>query len=271
MKTLTGLLLCAMAVSAGNGGGDKLRTYFNVPLWPEGHVPGVVGNLPVDKPYLTVVLPPAASANGSAIIICPGGGNADLFVHQEGMDVAERINTWGVAGFILTYRLSPRYPDQNTRTADGKRAVQLLRARAAEFHLDPHRIGMMGFSAGGNLIRPVAADPVTGDPAAADPLDRVSSRPDFAILVYGPGRPSPGENLANFPPAFIIAAAADSSATGSAQLFLDLKKAGVSAELHLYQKGRHGFGLGEGHPVLSDWVGRCENWMKNAGLLQGTT
>lgn len=270
MRTIFVVLVSAIPLAAASSGdhGEKLRTNWNIPLWPEGHVPGAVGDLPLDNPHLTAVYPPEGTANGAAVIICPGGGNSDLFAHQEGMDVAERMNTWGVTGFILTYRLNPRYPEQNSRTEDGRRAIRLLRSRAAELHIDSRRIGMIGFSAGGNLIRPVAANPLPGDATSSDPVERVSSRPDFAIMVYGPGRPAPGENLSNFPPTFIIAAAADSSSTGSAQLFLDLKKAGVNAELHLYQKGRHGFGLAEGHPVLSDWPGRLENWMKNAGLLE---
>jgi acetyl esterase/lipase len=241
---------------------------FNIPLWPEDQVPGAKGGWSVDKPYLTAVLPSEGKGNGSAVIILPGGGNVDLLAHQEGMAVAEHLNDWGVAAFILTYRLSPRY-GQEARLQDGRRAVQLLRALAVEFKLDPKRIGMAGFSAGANLIRPLAASPVHGDPAAPDPIDRVSSRPDFTIMVYGPGRAAPDESLKDYPPTFIIAAAADSTSTGSAQLFLDLKKAGVSAELHLYQRGRHGFGAGEGQPILGDWMGRCQSWMKNAGLLEG--
>ena len=239
---------------------------FNIPLWPDGKVPGAKGDWSVDKPYLTAVLPPEGQGNGAAAIILPGGGNVDLFAHQEGMAVAEHMNDWGVAAFVLTYRLSPRYA-QDARILDGRRAVQLLRSRAAELKLDPKRIGMAGFSAGGNLIRPLAASPVAGDPAAADPVDRVSSRPDFAIMVYGSGRAAANESLKDYPPTFLIAAAADSTSTGSAELFLDLKKAGVSAELHLYQRGRHGFGAGEGQPILGDWMGRCQSWMKNAGLL----
>jgi acetyl esterase/lipase len=264
---LTAICL-VLALSAAAGETQKLRVYRNIPLWPEGKVPGAAGNLPVDNPYLTAILPAEGQANGTAVIIGPGGGNVDLFIHQEGADVAEKLNEWGVSAFVLTYRLNPRYPQQDARTMDGRRAVQLLRARAAEFHLDPKRIGMMGFSAGGNLIRPVAANPVQGDPNAADPVDRVSSRPDFAIQVYGPGRAAPDESLKDYPPTFLIAAAGDnSSAPASAQFFIDLRKAGVNVELHLYQQGRHGFGLAEGHPVLSDWVGRCESWMKNLGLL----
>jgi acetyl esterase/lipase len=253
--------------SAFAGTPEKLRVYRNIPLWPGGSVPGAVGNLPIDNPYLTAVLP-EGHGNGTAVIICPGGGNVDLFAHQEGIDVAEKLGSWGVAAFVLTYRLSPRYPQQDTRTMDGRRAIRLLRARAAEFGIDPKKIGIMGFSAGGNLIRPVASEPAPGDAQAADPVDRVSSHPDFAIQVYGPGRPTPGESLKDYPPVFLTAAAGDAAnAPGMAQFFIDLKKAGVNAELHLYQQGRHGYGLAEGHPVLSDWVGRCEVWMTNIGLL----
>jgi acetyl esterase/lipase len=265
---LTATAIAGMLTAAHGESPEKLRTYRNIPLWPEGKTPDAVGNLPIDKPYLTAVLPSEGHGNGTAVIIGPGGGNVDLFAHQEGIDVAEKLGSWGVAAFVFTYRLSPRYPEQETRTMDGRRAVQLLRARASEFGLDPKRIGMMGFSAGGNLIRPVAANPVPGDPNAEDPIDRVSSRPDFVIQVYGPGRSSPTENLKDYPPTFLIAAAGDnSSAPASAQFFIDLRKAGVNVELHLYQQGRHGFGLGEGHPVLSDWVGRFQNWMSNLGLL----
>jgi acetyl esterase/lipase len=261
------LIICPAAAVDKQSGAAVLHLDFNIPLWPEGQVPGAKGDWSVDKPYLTAVLPPEGKGNGTAVIVLPGGGNIDLFAHPEGMAVAEHMNDWGVAAFVLTYRLSPRY-GQDARILDGRRAVQLLRSRAAEFKLDPNRIGMAGFSAGGNLIRPLAAKPVFGDAAASDPIDRVSSRPDFAIMVYGPGWAAQGESLKGYPPVFIIAAAADSTSTGSAQLFLDLKKAGVSAELHLYQKGRHGFGAGEGQPILSDWMGRCQSWMKNAGFLE---
>jgi acetyl esterase/lipase len=273
VPSVRGLLLAAtIALHLGaadhNGLAEKLHVDFNVPLWADGHVPGAAGDWAVDKPYLTAVLPPEGKGNGAAVIICPGGGNTTLFVHQEGMAIAEHLNSWGVAGFILTYRLNPRY-QQDARDLDGRRAVQLLRARSADFKIDQNRIGMMGLSAGGGITRAVGAGAAPGNPSASDAIDRASSRLDFAIMVYGPGRGTPAESLKDFPPTFIIAAAADSSSVASAQLFLDLRKAGVSAEVHLYQKGRHGFGAADGHPILSDWLGRCQNWMKNTGLLKG--
>lgn len=264
---LVPVLSLGLSAADKSSTGEKLHVDYNIPLWPDGKVPGAVGNWAVDKPYLTVVPPPEGKGNGSAVIICPGGGNTTLFAHQEGMSIAEQMNEWGVTAFVLSYRLGPRY-QQDARTMDGRRAVQLLRARAAEFKIDPQHIGMIGFSAGGGLIRPVAAKPLPGDPNATDPIDRVSSRPDFAIIVYGAGRAAPDESLKEFPPAFIIAAASDFTAAGSVQLFSDLRKAGVMAELHIYQDGRHGFGAGYGHPVLADWMGRCESWMKNAGLFK---
>ena len=152
VPAVRGLLLAAtIALHLGaadhNGLAEKLHVDFNVPLWADGHVPGAAGDWAVDKPYLTAVLPPEGKGNGAAVIICPGGGNTTLFVHQEGMAIAEHLNSWGVAGFILTYRLNPRY-QQDARDLDGRRAVQLLRARSADFKIDQNRIGMMGLSAG---------------------------------------------------------------------------------------------------------------------------
>ena len=135
------------------------------------------------------------------------------------MEIAERFNDWGAAAFVLTYRLSPKY-GENARVLDGNRAIQLVRARAKEWGLNAGEIGFAGFSAGSSLGRSVVAAAKAADPSAADPLDRVSSRPDFLVLVYGPGRATPGEQLKDFPPTFLVAAAADrGSSNGSAQLF----------------------------------------------------
>jgi acetyl esterase/lipase len=192
-----------------------------------------------------------------------------LMYGVEGIDVAERYNSWGVTAFVLTYRMSPRY-GENVRVMEGKRAVQLIRSRAGEFKLDPNKVGYIGFSAGSNTARSVAGTSGPGDPNAADPVDRLSSRPDYLVLVYGVGRASPGESLKNFPPTFLVSAAADTGpAMGNAQLFMDLTRAGATAEIHVYQKGRHGFGSGFGSPEFADWMGRLELFLKLDGFLPG--
>lgn len=242
---------------------------YNIPLWEEGKVPQAAGNGPLDTPFLTVFLPPEGKRTGASVVIAPGGSNIMLMYGVEGMDVAERYNNWGVTAFVLTYRLSPRYAE-SVRVMEGKRAVQLVRSRAAEFKLDPSRVGYIGFSAGSNTARTVVASSGSGDPNAADPVDRMSSRPDYLVLVYGPGRATPGEQLKNFPPTFLVSAAADTGpALGNAQLFADLVRAGATAEIHVYQKGRHGFGSGFGSPEFGDWMGRLELFLKLGGFLPG--
>ena len=134
--------------------GDKSSANYNIPLWEEGKVPLATGNGPLDSPFLTVFLPPEGKRNGGSVIIAPGGSNIMLMYGVEGIDVAERYNSWGVTAFVLTYRMSPRY-GENVRVMEGKRAVQLVRARAGEFKLDPNRVGYIGFSAGSNTARSV--------------------------------------------------------------------------------------------------------------------
>ena len=232
-----------MAISASlwaadkKPGATKWAENYNIPLWDEGKVEFAQGNGPLDSPFLTVFMPPEDKRNGASVIIAPGGSNIMLMYGGEGMEVAERYNDWGAAAFVLTYRFSPRY-GENARVLDGKRAVALLRSRAAEWKLDSNRIGFAGFSAGSSMARSVVGRRALDDSQQRDPVDRFNSRPDYAVLVYGPGRAMPGEQLKNFPPTFLLAAAADKgAANGSAQLFIDLNKAGATAELHLYQKG----------------------------------
>ena len=242
---------------------------YNIPLWEAGKVPLAKGDGPLDNPFLTVFLPPEGKRNGGSIVVAPGGGNIMLMYGAEGMDIAERYNDWGVTAFVLTYRLSPRYGN-DARVLDGRRAVQMVRSRAAEFHLDPKRVGYIGFSAGSTLGRSVAAAATAGDPGAADPVDRFSSRPDYLGLIYGPGRGAPGENLKTFPPTFLMCAAGDAgNAIGTAQLFADLTKAGAVAEIHVYQKGHHGFGDGYASPTFQDWMGRLELFLKQGGFIPG--
>src|SRR5579862_389873 len=128
---------------------------YNIPLWEAGKVPLAKGDGPLDNPFLTVFLPPEGKRNGGSVVVAPGGGDIMLMYGAEGVDIAERYNDWGVTAFVLTYRLSPRYAE-NARVLDGKRAIQLVRSRAAEFKLDPKRVGYIGFSAGSTLGRAVA-------------------------------------------------------------------------------------------------------------------
>jgi acetyl esterase/lipase len=272
---LSGLLLAPYVAAATpaatgkTGSGEQLVVNYNIPLWAEGKVPLAAGNGPLDVPFLTVFLPPEGKRNGGAVVVAPGGSNIMLMYGGEGMNIAERYNEWGVTAFVLTYRLAPRYKD-DARVMDGKRALQVVRSRAAEFKLDPARVGFIGFSAGSSLARLVAAASGPGNANSDDPVDRFSSRPDYLGLVYGPGRATPGESLKDFPPTFLLAAAKDAgAANGSAQLFMDLNRAGATAEIHIYQKGHHGFGDGYASGTFSDWMPRLEHFLRQGGFLPG--
>ena len=246
-----------------------LRDNYNIPLWEAGKVPGAKGDGPLDAPFLTVFLPAPGKANGGSVVIAPGGSNIMLMYGAEGIDIAERYNEWGVAAFVLTYRLSPRY-NEAARVQDGQRAIRMVRAKAGEFRLDPKRVGYIGFSAGSNMGRSVVAAAGPGDPGAADPVERLSSRPDYLGLVYGPGRATPGENLKAFPPVFLLSAAGDvGPSLGNAAFTADLIKAGAVVETHIYQKGHHGFGDGFASGTYSDWMGRLEHFLKQGGFIPG--
>ena len=151
-------------------------------LWPTG-APGAVGTEERDKPSLTIYLPPADKANGSAVVVCPGGGYGGLAVGHEGKDPAEWLNRHGIAAFVLRYRLGPRY-HHPAPMQDAQRSMRIVRSGAKEWNLDPKRIGIWGFSAGGHLASTAATHFDEGKPDADDPIERVSCRPDFAILIY---------------------------------------------------------------------------------------
>jgi endo-1,4-beta-xylanase len=257
-----------VAAGAASASNDAL-THRNIPLWEPGRVPLATGTGPLDSPFVTAFLPPEGRRTGASVVIAPGGANIMLMYGAEGMEIAERYNEWGVTAFVLTYRLSPRY-GEDARIADGTRAIQLVRANAAAWNLDPGRIGYIGFSAGSNMGRAVVAAAKPGNPSADDPVERVSSRPDYLALVYGAGRATPGESLAEFPPTFLVSAAADRGPSiGNAQLFVDLTKAGATAELHIYQKGRHGFGSGFGSPEFDTWMPALKHFLEIGGFLPG--
>ncbi|HEY4085491.1 MAG TPA: alpha/beta hydrolase [Bryobacteraceae bacterium] len=270
--SLCGMLSAADAPAKKAAGAVKPIINYNIPLWTEGTVPGAKGDGPLDNPFLTVFEPPANKKNGASVIVAPGGSNIMLMYGAEGMDIAEQYNQWGVTAFVLTYRMSPTYNTQ-ARSDDGKRAVQVVRSKAAEMKLDPAKIGFIGFSAGGGLMRPFMVTAGPGDPNATDPIGRFSSKPDYLAFVYGAaaGRGVPGENLKDYPPTFMVASQADmGQSLPAAQFFMDLTRAGAVAELHLYEKGHHGFGSGFGAPEYEDWMPRLEHFLKMTGFLPTT-
>lgn len=263
-------------------------------LWPGG-APGAVGNKEADRPSLTVYLPAPERAVPTGVVVCPGGGYAKLALDHEGRQVAEWLNSLGVAAFVLKYRLGPRYR-YPAPLDDAKRALRIVRTRAAEFRIAPDRIGIWGFSAGGHLASTLATHFDDGDPGAADPVERASCRPDFLILAYpvisfvseyvhkGSLRnllgeaPDPAlvESLSNerqvtarTPPTFLFHTSEDKGvpAENSVLFYLALRKAGVPAELHIYERGRHGVGLAPDDAVLSSWPGRLADWLRVRGLL----
>ncbi len=255
MRAAAAVLLVVTAVAA------SAKEPWNIPLWDDGQVPLSKGTGPLDKPFVTVFEPPAGKKTGGAVVIAPGGSNIMLMYGAEGIDIAERFNDWGVTAFVLTYRMAPRYNDE-ARATDARRAIQIVRSKAKDLGLDPARVGFAGFSAGSNMGRPFVGGSGPGKPDAADPVERFSSRPDYLVLVYGPGRAVPGEDLKTFPPTFLVAAQFDRfPALGSANFFSELTKAGVPAEIHLYQRGRHGFGSGFGSPEFEQWMPTLKHFL----------
>ena len=262
-------------------------------LWPEG-APGAAGMEESDKPALWVFLPPAEKACGTAVVVCPGGGYGHLAYGHEGKEVAEWFNEQGVAAFVLRYRLAPRYKHPSP-LLDVQRALRTVRSSAEHYKIDPHRIGVMGFSAGGHLASTVATHFDSGKSDATDPIERVGCRPDFVILGYpvialsteyahgGSKKNLLGmepdaalvESLSNekqitpeTPPTFLFHTNEDSGVPpeNSVLFYLGLRKAKVPAELHIYEKGKHGVGLAKNDPILSTWAGRLSDWLKTRGL-----
>ncbi|HEX3725393.1 MAG TPA: alpha/beta hydrolase [Pirellulales bacterium] len=264
-------------------------------LWPGG-APGAKGETDNDKPTLTISLPPADKATGAAVVICPGGGYGGLAMSYEGVEVAEWLNTLGVAGFVLKYRHKGSGYQHPAPLDDAQRAIRTVRARAAEWHLDPSRIGIMGFSAGGHLSSSVGTHFDAGKSAAADPIDRASCRPDFLILCYpvisftapythqGSKKNLLGDNpdaklvesmsselqvTPDTPPTFLFHTNADTAVPpeNSVAFYLALRKAKVPAEMHIYETGKHGVGLARGLPALSSWPDRLADWLRIRGVL----
>jgi endo-1,4-beta-xylanase len=230
----------------------------------------------VHRPSITAYLAPPETANGTAVVIAPGGGHRFLAIDTEGYFVAEYLNRIGVSAFVLKYRLAREegstYTVEGHALADAQRALRLVRHRAAGWGIDTGRVGFMGFSAGAAVTVLAATRYDGGDPSAADPIDRLGSRPDFQVPIYGGARQL--ETLrftAETPPAFLLGAADDALVGDDLpNLYLALKGAGVPVELHLYASGGHGFGLRRkpaANPCASTWHLRLTDWMAGRGLL----
>jgi len=264
-------------------------------LWPEG-APGALGERDIDKPTLTVYLPRPQESSGTGVVVCPGGDYWELNLEREGHEVARWLTTVGIAAFVLRYRLAPSY-HHPSQLQDARRAVRMVRARCEDWRVAPEKVGIMGFSAGGHLAATVATHFSDGNPQADDPINRVSSRPDFMVLAYPVvsfnsrythipsrenllGEQTPSErkldSLSNekqvttgTPPAFIVHAGDDKVVPpeNSVLLYIAFRRVGVPAEMHLYERGGHGFGLARGHPIVGQWSERCLVWMRSRGLL----
>lgn len=279
--------LCAMGMLAGGlmaaGRGDEIL------LWPNG-APGAdpaggpdsvqmqgtdksstrIQN--VHKPSIAVFLPSKEKANGMAVVVAPGGGHSSLVIGKEGYDIADWLNSQGIAAFVLKYRLakSPgsHYTVQGDTLPDALRSVRLVRQRAKEWGVDPARIGFMGFSAGGEVAALAETRFDAGNDSAPDAIDRVSSRPDFAVVVYPGYKPGTITVPKNAPPTFLVCADNDPShVVATVNLYLDLQKQGVSTEMHIYASGGHGFALRDQHAPVSAWNERLKEWMVERKLL----
>lgn len=263
-------------------------------LWEHG-APGVQGSAPEDVPTITAFVPMDPTRSGTAVLIAPGGSYHMLASNHEGRQVANWFNAMNVTAFVLKYRLGPKYHNP-IELQDAQRAMRWVRAHAAQYGYDPNRVGMMGFSAGGHLTSTVGTHFDDGNPAASDPIDRVSCKPNFLILGYPVITMLPpyahegsvtnllGENssteqrkqmsselhvTAQTPPTFLLSTTGDGlvPVENTVMFYMALRKAGVPAEMHVFEKGPHGVGLDLADPVLGVWPTLLSNWLRERGLL----
>ena len=253
----------------------------------------------VSNPTIEVFLPPESIANGTGVVVCPGGGYTILAYDWEGTSMAKWLNSIGVAAFVLSYRL-PHWESDECRDkvalADAQRAIRMVRNNAEDWKLNPEKIGIMGFSAGGHLASTAGTHYDKGNKKANDPIEKQSSRPDFMILMYPVvtmdpthahmgsrenliGKKPPADALLTFsnekmitsdtPPTLLIHADDDKGVVpeNSVEFYLNLRKHGVPAALHIFEKGGHGFSFGEGKGIVEKWPELAEGWMRGRGLL----
>jgi endo-1,4-beta-xylanase len=283
-------LVCALFLSTALAAAEAPV----VPLWPSGapgsetyagqpekylekddHITRVYN---IHNPSITVYLPHVNRAAGVGVVVAPGGAHQYLAVGIEGEEIAHRLNAAGVAVFVLKYRLSrsegSTYTIEGHSFPDAQRALRVVRSRAKEWRVDPGRIGIMGFSAGGALVGLAGTKFDAGNPAASDPVERLSSRPDFLVFGYTGGKVDPKTIMKDTPPSFLISAADDRGPTANnLALFGALTEAGVPAEIHVYSRGGHGFGfLGRSPEFLkwpvSGWPDQLLAWLADLGILK---
>ena len=286
--------LFAIAIALATlGGSNKMRAAEAQPelLWPAG-APSAIADTPADQPTLTIFRPPAELANGTAVVICPGGGYRTLMMSYEGREVAQWLNQHGIAGILLKYRVNPYLHPAPFQ--DGQRALRTVRARASELGINPERIGMMGFSAGGHLASVVGTQFDAGIPSSPDPIERVSDRPDFLVLIYPVismdnrlnggttkhllGDSPPAELIEllssekrvtpQTPPTFLAHAKTDQlvSFENSARFAAACQSNHVPVEYFELDHGSHGLGLGKGADWAA-WQEKCLAWLKSRGLM----
>lgn len=286
MSKLIVLLLCAAGIcfaaqgesvplwANGAPGSEAFRDKKEVITPPSGPHDSVKVSS-IHNPSLLVYLPPKEKATGAAMIVAPGGGHRFLSIDTEGTNVAEWLNSIGVAAFVLKYRLAREegspYKVEVDPYADAQRSIRMIRARAKEWGVDPARVGIMGFSAGGEIAALISTKFDAGKPDAADPIERQSSRPDFQILIYPGIQADKVEVSKDTPPTFLLCADNDKGpSTAIPAVYLALKKAGVPAELHIYASGGHGFGYqpADNRPnvIYATWVARLRDWMADVGM-----
>jgi acetyl esterase/lipase len=261
----------------------------SIPLWPSG-APGSEGKTAkevvatsesgeqrvssIHIPSITPYLPPREKATGAAILVIPGGGHRLLAITHEGYNVAEWLAARGIAAFVLKHRLAREegstYKIEVESFADAQRAMRLIRSRAAEWNIDPSRVGALGFSAGGELVNQISTRADTGMAGSADAIERQPFKPDFQALIY-PGRSADIQPVKESPPAFLACAYNDRTdiSEGLAEAYLRFKRAGVPAELHVYGTGGHGFGLrAKNTRPVGAWNARFEEWLAESGMLK---
>lgn len=256
-----------------------------IPLWSNG-APGFESrrNEPtqakdwwvknIHNPSVTVYAPPKEKATGTAVIVCPGGGHRELVYNAEGKEAAEFLNSIGVTAFVLKYRLanedkSPYSLEKHVRE-DAYRAMRLVRTRAKEWNVDTDKIGMLGFSAGGEVVSLVAYAPGDGDQSASDPIDRANGKPNFQMLVYPGPAFIPKTIPPDAPPLFMLVANDDACCSEAvASLLKGYRAANLSVEAHIYAQGKHAFNMGNRSKLVTikSWPQRMADWMTDSGLL----